>query len=121
VFRRFGEARDRAQRIEFLSDNGPEYTSHRLQSSVRAMGLIPCHTPRRSPGSNGLVEAFFGSFKRDYVYQACLETLEDVKRQSAGADRALQPAATAQRARDAVAGWLLRGMDVQNETQPVQN
>jgi putative transposase len=81
VFRRFGEARDRAQGIEFLSDNGPEYTSHRFQPLVRAMGLIPCHTPRRSPESNGLVEAFFGSFKRDYVYQACLETLEEVKRQ----------------------------------------
>jgi putative transposase len=42
-----------------------------------AMGLIPCHTPRRTPQSNGLAEAFFGSFKRDYVYQACLETVED--------------------------------------------
>jgi putative transposase len=45
------------------------------------MGLIPCHTPRRSPESNGLAEAFFGSFKRDYVCQACLETLEKVARQ----------------------------------------
>lgn len=40
-----------------------------------AMGLIPCHTPPRNPQSNGLAEAFFGSFKRDYVYQVCLETL----------------------------------------------
>ena len=67
VFRRFGEARTSAQGIEFLSDNGPEYTSHRFRPFVRAMGLIPCHTPRRSPESNGLAEAFFGSFKRDYV------------------------------------------------------
>ena len=59
----------------------PEYTSHRLRPAVRAMGLIPCHTPRRSPQSNGLAEAFFGSFKRDYVYQACLETLAVVRRQ----------------------------------------
>lgn len=81
VFRRFGEARTRAQGIEFLSDNGPEYTSHRFRPFVRAMGLIPCHTPRRSPESNGLAEAFFGSFKRDYVYQACLETVEVVGRQ----------------------------------------
>jgi len=79
VFRRFGEARSRAQGIEFLSDNGPEYTSHRFRPVVRAMGLIPCHTPRRSPQSNGLAEAFFGSFKRDYVYQACLETLAMVR------------------------------------------
>jgi putative transposase len=60
---------------------GPEYTSHRFRPFVRAMGLIPCHTPRRSPQSNGLAEAFFGSFKRDYVYQACLETLEEVGQQ----------------------------------------
>ena len=81
VFRRFGEARARARGIEFLSDNGPEYTSHRFRPFVRAMGLIPCHTPRRSPESNGLAEAFFGSFKRDYVYQACLDTLETVAHQ----------------------------------------
>ncbi|MBI3357286.1 MAG: transposase, partial [Nitrospirae bacterium] len=62
----------------------PEYTSHRFRPFVRAMGLIPCHTPRRSPQSNGLAEAFFGSFKRDYVYQACLETLEEVGRQVPG-------------------------------------
>jgi len=60
---------------------GPEYPSHRFRPFMRARGLIPCHTPRRSPESNGLAEAFFGSFKRDYVYQACLETLEEVRRQ----------------------------------------
>ena len=53
IFRRFGETRAHAQGIEFLSDNGPEYTSHRFRPFVRAMGLIPCHTPRRSPQSNG--------------------------------------------------------------------
>jgi len=84
LFRRFGEARVRAQGIEFLSDNGPEYTSHRFQPLVRALGLIPCHTPLRSPESNGLAEAFFGSFKRDYVYQACLETMEVIERQLSG-------------------------------------
>jgi len=83
-FRRFGEARERAGGIEFLSDNGPEYTSHRFRPFVRAMGLIPCHTPRRSPESNGLAEAFFGSFKRDYLYQAPIETLEAVERQLPG-------------------------------------
>jgi len=81
VFRRFGEHRAGATGIEFLSDNGPEYTSHRFRPFVEKMGLVPCHTPRRSPESNGLAEAFFGSFKRDYVYQACLETLEEVGRQ----------------------------------------
>lgn len=81
VFHRFGEHRAAAQGIEFLSDNGPEYTSHRFRPVVQALGLIPCHTTIRSPESNGLAEAFFGSLKRDYVYQACLETLETVAQQ----------------------------------------
>ena len=81
LFRRFGVDRAGAQGIEFLSDNGPEYTSHRFRPVVQAMGLIPCHTPRRSPESNGLAERFFGSFKRDYVSQACLETVESVAQQ----------------------------------------
>ncbi|MGH8104411.1 MAG: integrase core domain-containing protein, partial [bacterium] len=33
------------------------------------------------PQSNGIAEAFFGRFKRDYVYQNCLETADDVRRQ----------------------------------------
>lgn len=32
VFRRFGKAWARAQGIKFLSDNGPEYTSHRFRA-----------------------------------------------------------------------------------------
>jgi transposase InsO family protein len=39
------------------------------------------HTPRRSLQSNGLAEAFLCSFKRDYVYQAYLDTVEEVWRQ----------------------------------------
>ena len=61
VFRRFGEVRALAQGIEFLSDNGPEYTSHRFQPFVRTMGLIPWHTRRGSPQSNGSAEASFAA------------------------------------------------------------
>lgn len=121
VFRRFGEARAHAQGIEFLSDNGPEYTSHRFRPFVRAMGLIPCHTPRRSPESNGLAEAFFGSFKRDYVYQACLETLEEVGRQLPTwiehyNREAPHSALGMQSPAEFYAEWL-----VKNKTRPVQN
>lgn len=120
VFRRFGEARARARGIEFLSDNGPEYTSHRFQPFVRAMGLVPCHTPRRSPESNGLAEAFFGSFKRDYVYQACLETMEDVARQVPGwiehyNQQAPHSALGMRAPADFYAEWV-----VKNRKQPVQ-
>jgi len=121
VWHRFGGARTHAQGIEFLSDNGPEYTSHRFRPFVRAMGLIPCHTPRRSPESNGLAEAFFGSFKRDYVYQACLETVDAVARQLPGwiehyNQQAPHSALAMQSPAEYDEGWL-----VKNKIRPVQN
>jgi len=115
IFRRFGETRAQAQGIEFLSDNGPEYTSHRFRPFVRVMGLIPCHTPRRSPESNGLAEAFFGSFKRDYVYQACWGDVSRCGAAATGVDRARQSPGPAQRAEDAVPGRVLFGVGRQNQ------
>src|SRR5687768_13923612 len=61
IWHRVGGVRTRARGIEFLSDNGPEYSSHRFRPFVRAMGVIPWHTPRGRPESTGLAEAFFGS------------------------------------------------------------
>lgn len=78
VFRRFGTEKEKAQNIEFLSDNGPEYACRKLRGLLQVFGMVICRTPRCSPESNGLVEAFFGSFKRDYVYQGELECLEAV-------------------------------------------
>jgi putative transposase len=121
IFRRFGAARSRARGIEFLSDNGPEYTSHQFRPIVREMGLIPCHTPRRSPESNGLAEAFFGNFKPGYVYQACLETSEKVMRQLPAwiehYNRQAPHSVLRMRApAESYAEWI-----VKNKTPPVQN
>lgn len=81
VFQRFGAEKEKAQSIEFLSDNGPEYACRKLRAVLQDFGMIVCRTPRRSPESNGLAEAFFGGFKRDYVYQGELESREAVARQ----------------------------------------
>lgn len=81
---RFGPTRAQARGLEFLSDNGPEYTSGPFQACLEGLGLVACRTPCRSPESNGLAEAFFGSLKRDYVYQSCLETVADLERQVPG-------------------------------------
>lgn len=81
VFGRFGAEKEKAQNIEFLSDNGPEYACRKLRGLLQDFGMVVCRTPRCSPESNGLVEAFFGSFKRDYVYQGELESLEAVAQQ----------------------------------------
>ena len=64
-------------------------------------------------------EAFFSSFKRDYVYQACLETLEEVWRQGPpwiGHDNheALHSACGMQSPAEFYAAWL-----VTNEQRPV--
>ncbi len=80
MFGRFGAEKEKAQHIEFLSDNGPEYACRKLRQVLQGFGMVVCRTPRRSPESNGLAEAFFGSFKRDYVYQEELESLEVVAR-----------------------------------------
>lgn len=80
VFRRFGNEKQKAQNIEFLSDNGPEYACRKLRRVLLDFGMVVCRTPRCSPESNGLDEAFFGGFKRDYVYQGELENREAVAR-----------------------------------------
>jgi putative transposase len=81
VFQRFGAEKEKAQNIEFLSDSGPEYACRKLRALLQDFGMVICRTPRRSPESNGLAEAFFGSFKRDYVYQGELESPETVAQQ----------------------------------------
>lgn len=78
TFRRFGEDREKARGIEFLSDNGPEFSSVRFQGFLELLGLIRCHTPIRSPESNGVMEAFFGTLKRDYIWQHDLPTPKEV-------------------------------------------
>ncbi|MEK7287451.1 MAG: integrase core domain-containing protein, partial [Elusimicrobiota bacterium] len=55
-----------------------------LRRVLLGFGMLVCRTPRRSPESNGLAEAFFGTFKRDYVYEGELETFEGVGRKLPG-------------------------------------
>jgi putative transposase len=81
VFQRFGNETWKARNLEFLSDNGPEYACRKLRALRQDFGMVICRTPRRSPESNGLAEAFFGSFKRDYVNQQELSSLEEIARQ----------------------------------------
>jgi putative transposase len=77
LFQRFAQQTHQAKGLEFLTDNGPEFIAHQLQQFLTRLGLIACHTPCRSPQSNGLVESFFGSFKRDYLAHHSLESLAD--------------------------------------------
>jgi len=50
----------------------------RASSGVHELGLVPITTPAYSPESNGLAEAFVGTFKRDYLGDAELCDAETV-------------------------------------------
>ena len=77
LFQRFAQQPQQAKGLEFLTDNGPEFISDHLQQLLTRLGLIACHTPCRSLQSNGLVESFFGSFKRDYLSHQPLDNLAE--------------------------------------------
>ena len=59
--------------LQFLHDNGPEYIEKKLTKSIAEWKIVNCNTPTYSPQSNGMCEAFNGTFKRDYVYKNCLD------------------------------------------------
>jgi putative transposase len=55
--------------LQFLSDNGGAYRAHETHAIARQLGLTPIHTPVCSPQSNGMLDSFVNTFKRDYVSQ----------------------------------------------------
>jgi transposase InsO family protein len=84
LWARFGEATLKAPHaIQWLSDNGPQYTATATVLYAHELGLVPITTPAYSPESNGLAEAFIGTFKRDYLGDADLRDAEGVLAQLA--------------------------------------
>ena len=77
LFKRFTHNLQQAKGLGFLTDNGPEFIADPLQQLLAQLQMAPCRTPCRSPQSNGLVESFFGSFKRDYLAHHPLDTLAE--------------------------------------------
>src|SRR5690348_2718613 len=63
LWARFGEATLKAPHaVQWLSDNGPQYTATATVLYAHELGLVPITTPAYSPESNGLAEAFIGTF-----------------------------------------------------------
>jgi transposase InsO family protein len=85
LWARFGEATLKAPHaIQWLSDNGPQYTATATVLYAHELGLVPITTPAYSPESNGLAEAFVGTFKRDYLGDVDLTDAETVLAQLGG-------------------------------------
>lgn len=68
VVHRFGPSAEKIPHpIEWLTDNGGQYTAHETKAYGKEWGFLVRHTPAYSPESNGMSEAFVKTFKRDYV------------------------------------------------------
>lgn len=66
---RFGPSVEKLpQTIQWLSDNGGQYTADATKAYGEVWGYEVRTTPAYSPESNGASEAFVKTFKRDYVY-----------------------------------------------------
>jgi putative transposase len=85
LWARFGETTLKAPHaVQWLGDNGPQYTATATVLYAHELGLVPITTPAYSPESNGLAEAFVGTFKRDHVNGAELRDAETVLAQLGG-------------------------------------
>jgi putative transposase len=84
VTRRFGEGQRPAAPIQFLSDNGSIYTALDTMCTAERLNLEPITTPKASPESNGMSEAFVNTLRRDYVSGADLSDADTVLDQVPG-------------------------------------
>jgi putative transposase len=64
---RFGVGERPDAPIQWLSDNGSIYTALDTICTAERLHLEPITTPKASPESNGMSEAFVNTLKRDYV------------------------------------------------------
>ena len=79
LWKRFGEAAMKTPHpVQWLSDNGPQYTAIESVFYAHELGFEPITTPAYSPQSNGLAEAFVKTLKRDYVAGSDLRDAESV-------------------------------------------
>lgn len=67
VASRFGPGQRPTAPIQFLTDNGSIYTALDTICTAERLNLEPITTPKASPESNGMAEAFVNTLKRDYV------------------------------------------------------
>jgi putative transposase len=64
---RFGESKTAPHEVEWLSDIRSCYIASNTRYFTWALGLKPITTQVESPHSNGMVESFVETFKRDYA------------------------------------------------------
>jgi putative transposase len=62
-----------------ISDNGPQFIARDFKSFVRVMGLTHVRTSPYYPQSNGKLERWHGTIKRQCVRPGCFENVEEAR------------------------------------------
>lgn len=70
--------------VQWLSDNGSQYTALATVLTAQQLGLLPITTPAASPESNGMAESFVRTLRRDYLAEADLRSAAVVLAQVPG-------------------------------------
>jgi putative transposase len=68
------------EKTRLISDNGPQFISRSFKEFVRISGLTHVRTSPFYPQSNGKIEKFHGTFKRECIRPKTPLTLEDAIR-----------------------------------------
>ena len=66
-----------------ISDNGPQFIARDFKEYVRLMGMTHVRTSPYYPQSNGKLERWHGSLKRECIRPACPEDVEEARRRIA--------------------------------------
>jgi putative transposase len=67
-----------------ITDNGPQFVARDFKEFVRLLGMTHVRTSPYYPQSNGKLERWHGSLKRERLRPAAPETLEEARRLIAG-------------------------------------
>ena len=70
-------------RPRIISDNGPQFIARDFKAFIRCMGVTHVRTSPYYPQSNGKLERWHGSLKRECIRPASLESLEEAQRRVA--------------------------------------
>ena len=66
-----------------ISDNGPQFVARDFKSFIRLCGMTHVRTSPYYPQSNGKLERWHGSIKRECIRPAAIDSLEDARRRVA--------------------------------------
>jgi len=62
-----------------ISDNGPQFIANDFKSFIRLQGLTHVRTSPYYPQSNGKLERWHGTVKKECIRPACPETIEEAR------------------------------------------